>query len=155
MFYANIYTKFVWVFFVCLFVLFFCLVYAETKNHSFSAGAIFVVCRDLKGLPMQAHQDRLMKKELSSGFSSLPQLEDILWQHLSAGWHCAPLRLWRRESLSLEHPSPGANSTVCTALLPVHCHTSVTLLQKYPFCLSFIRKFSSFININLKYFAGG
>lgn len=75
-FYANVYTKF---------VLFFCHVYAETKNHSFSAGAIFMVCTYLMGLPMQAHEDRLTKKELSSGFSSLLQSEDVLWQHSSAG----------------------------------------------------------------------
>lgn len=91
---------------------FFCHVYAETKNHSFTAGAIFVVCRDLMGLTIQAHQDRLMKIIVIS-FSSLHQSEDILWQHSSAGWHSAPLWHWRWELLSFEHPSPGGNSTVC------------------------------------------
>lgn len=145
MFYANVYTKFV----------FFCRVYAETKNHSFSAGAIFMVCRDLMGLPIQAHQDRLMKIIVIS-FSSLPQSEDVLWQHPSAGWHCAPLWHWRWELLSFERPSPGGNSTVCvwhsfwsTATPLLLCCYSINQTS-----LLFVlhRILSSFINIKSEIF---
>lgn len=128
-------------------------VYAETNIHSFSAEALYMVCRDLGGLPMQTHQDRLIKKELLSGFPSLPRSGNVLWQHSSAGWHCAPLRHWRQKLLSLDCPSPGEYSSVCSTSsgpLPHLCHSVVTAPTKHPCCLSFIYKLSFLLISSLK-----
>lgn len=149
MFYANVYTA-------CVFWQCFCV---QTMRSSFSfwIRAILLVCMELLGLPVKAHQGRLMKRELTLSFASLPPSEDVLWQYSSAGWHCARLRPWRRELLSQERPSPGGNPTVSAALLLHRCHTSgVSLPHQYwlkkinPSCLSFIDISRSLLISNLK-----
>lgn len=145
MFCANVYAKF---------VSFFPDVYAETKKNSFSARALFVVCRDLMGLPIQTYQGRLMKKELSLGFS----LSASFRGRLVASFICR-LTLFCYDiedgnychliALHLE------NIPVCsTSSGPLWhlSHSVVTALTKHPCCLSFNHKLSSFINIKFEEF---
>lgn len=102
------------------------------------------------GLSMQAHQDRLMKKELSSGFSLCLTQSTSCGSIESAGWHCSatPLNMgitvtwmpftWRKFHGVCHTPSGS---------LPNLCYSVATVWSKHPCCLSFIHVLSSFINI--------